>query len=327
MRAKSAAADPIYHCRRFIYHLRMLSVLVLFRNAPAMARQCLLGLFQTFQRFQADGDVEFIFIDDCSAIEHGVIPMLQQFRSGTRSPVQIIRFKEHRHYAFGLACGFSLAQGSKILFVSHDMMLTAPAARMLLQIAATDESLGVVRPTSRSMDGFKQLTCDSPLPLRSYEDILNFSEYVSQYYGTHFVEDPFLIGDAMLVRRSVIDKIGIPDPNYVGFYGDLDYGLRIQRAGFKLATARGAWVHHEGSGGIKEIAKGVPDKLQVLDRQYQAVAHTAYLQFCQKWDPAMSDPYLPVASIDFARLRGITPANPCDYQPPIQINPAECERF
>jgi len=46
--------------------------------------------------------------------------------------------------------------------------------------------------------------------------------------------------EGFMVRRRVIDAIGMPDPTYFIFYDDVDFALRARRAGFRIWAVRDA---------------------------------------------------------------------------------------
>jgi rhamnopyranosyl-N-acetylglucosaminyl-diphospho-decaprenol beta-1,3/1,4-galactofuranosyltransferase len=46
--------------------------------------------------------------------------------------------------------------------------------------------------------------------------------------------------EGFLVRREVIDAIGLPDPSYFIFYDDVDFALRARRAGYDILAVRDA---------------------------------------------------------------------------------------
>ncbi|WP_278259055.1 glycosyltransferase [Nocardioides convexus] len=46
--------------------------------------------------------------------------------------------------------------------------------------------------------------------------------------------------EGFLVRREVVDAIGLPDPSYFIFYDDVDYAIRARRAGFAIHAVRDA---------------------------------------------------------------------------------------
>jgi GT2 family glycosyltransferase len=46
--------------------------------------------------------------------------------------------------------------------------------------------------------------------------------------------------EGFMVRRGVIDIIGLPDPSYFIFYDDVDFAIRTRRAGFAILAVRDA---------------------------------------------------------------------------------------
>jgi rhamnopyranosyl-N-acetylglucosaminyl-diphospho-decaprenol beta-1,3/1,4-galactofuranosyltransferase len=46
--------------------------------------------------------------------------------------------------------------------------------------------------------------------------------------------------EGFLVRREVIDTIGLPDPSYFIFYDDVDFAIRARRAGYEILAVRDA---------------------------------------------------------------------------------------
>ncbi|MDZ4850664.1 MAG: hypothetical protein SGI77_15365 [Pirellulaceae bacterium] len=140
---------------------------------------------------------------------------------------------------------------------------------------------------------------------------------MASYYGLAVQVDRFLVGDSFLLKRSVVDKIGVMDIGYRHFFGDIDYGLRAQRAGFKLVCAKGAWLYHEGSGHARDPHTGKKDS---RDEIVQLTAD-AVTRFCQKWDPSLPLERQSAETLDYERLRDLQSADLVEYNPPLVIDP------
>lgn len=58
-------------------------------------------------------------------------------------------------------------------------------------------------------------------------------------------ETDFVAFFCTLFKREVFEKIGLLDPDYtIGLFDDDDFNYRATKAGFKIAIAMGAYVHH-----------------------------------------------------------------------------------
>ena len=275
----------------------MISVFVLFRNAPHLAAACLDSLRRCTPAFNAAaGGAEFVLIDDHSDDDddddpadpaRAVLPVLQQFQAAAagRDNVRIVRFCEHRHYAFGMAAGLSLCRrdSGHVLFISHDMILTPDCFAALMETAASHPQIGTVRPRSAHMDWARSQALAPPPPTpsggppRSFDEVLAFSAEVRRRFpgGQQWVDWPALIADAVLIKRQLIDRIGVFDPTFPGFMADIDYGLRAQRAGYANVIALGAWLHHAGGG---TRARNEEEARELTQR-----LAASYARFREKW--------------------------------------------
>lgn len=63
----------------------------------------------------------------------------------------------------------------------------------------------------------------------------------------HIRSVDYVFGAAMLIRRSVLERVGVFDEQFFLYLEDLDFSLRAQRAGFKLLFVPEAHVWHAGS--------------------------------------------------------------------------------
>jgi len=271
----------------------VVTVVVLFRNAPRLARNCLRAL-----RGSVGTTVEeVLLIDDCSEPGRDVLPLLTSFRAELatatpRTAVRIVRFRRPMHYGLGLAYALSIARrDTAVLFLSHDMMLTPACLRAMTAVIAADREVGIVRPSSQHMDWAKPLTIAPPAPIETFEAASAFADDVYKQFINGAFEWPMLIGDAMQIRRAVIDRIGVFDPQFPTYMGDIDYGIRAARAGFRHVIARGAWLHHEGNGTAKETATAGGESVLQQGRRMLAMVEESYARFRQKWGEANFPPH------------------------------------
>jgi GT2 family glycosyltransferase len=205
------------------------------------------------------------------------------------------------------------------------MLLTSEYVRVLLSVAALDAKIGLVRGTSPYVDCFPEHMIVPPFQLRNYDDVDLFARYVADYYGLQYVDDRLLTGDSMLITRAALDKVGTFDPRYFGYFGDIDYGLRVQRAGLRNVCAKGAWLFHEGAGAYKQKAEQTQRDYADVHAARMKVVNDAYHAFRDKWDKRLAPDYM--ASVDvipFESLRNVPAPAGGEFQAMITPAPDIC---
>lgn len=303
----------------------MISIIVLIHNTRQMAADCLQSLLAATQALRLDARaVEFVLIDDCSDDASNIPALLKEFRALTEAETQMVRFRRHSHYAYGVAVGLSLARGENVLFVSHDMIVPPACLAALLEVSAMHPSAGIIRPRSQHMDGADKLQLTPPLRSRTVDDVNRFAQLVRKRFGGEMSEQWMCIGDAMLVKRAVLDRIGVFDTRFFGFLSDVDYGLRAQRAGFKVVTAHSAWLHHLGDGFTKAVELAGGDWKVLQDKKHADVAK-AYEIFRAKWGESLPRDWVSIRPADFEKLRAQPRGSADEFQAPLELDAQLCE--
>jgi GT2 family glycosyltransferase len=301
----------------------VISIFLPIRNAAHTARECLNSLAYTFRQLRFQEHVEYILLDDASNPEAQIPNLMLGFRQAVPSEVKILRFPNHRHYTSACAYGFSVARGSQIILVSHDMVVTPDYVRTLLAVAASDPQIGIIRGTSRHMDSSVHGLSPS-IPLTSHADILTFSAYVANTYGLTVADDLVLVGDSMLIQRPVLEKIGVMDQRFVGFLGDFDFGFRAQRAGFRVVTAKGAWLHHLGGGAVgADVSAGRVRPEKVIDGMSQL--ESAYKAFREKWPVPLPPTFAELKAEHLSAIQTCPLPPGADFVSPVSVDPAICQ--
>ncbi|WP_377321498.1 glycosyltransferase family 2 protein [Pimelobacter simplex] len=79
----------------------------------------------------------------------------------------------------------------------------------------------------------------NPLAIRPKTASID-STYATRAEMPPTVEVENVAFEGFLVRREVIDRIGLPDASYFIFYDDVDFAIRARRAGFPIRAVRDA---------------------------------------------------------------------------------------
>lgn len=193
----------------------------------------------------AAGDFELILVDDCSpdkGATRGVFEHARQQRENTR----VFVTDRNIEYSGSLNAILSHAKGDRILFLSNDIYVTPAYLDELLAIINSDPRYGVVRGCANFVDGnVAHQNVALPQPVENSIELFAFAEDIRNSKRGNVRVDEFLTGDAFLVTRAVIERIGTLDPLFYGYFADPDFGLRAQIAGFELVTATGAFAWHD----------------------------------------------------------------------------------
>ena len=261
----------------------MPSFIVPARNNPVLTASCLSTLLVSVQ--QLNWPSEFILIDDESPPAENILDVFRQHRAeAVRHEVKIIRSKKRQHYSGVFSIGLQHATRDPVFFISNDMVLTRTFLEALFLVARRSPFIGIVRGTSNHTDSHPEHQVPiNPAP-QAYGEVDAFSRNIFRQFGNAFVEDQLLSGDAILIQRALIQQIGVLDLRFFGYFGDIDYGLRAQLAGFRLVCAKGAWLLHQGGGHIyQEMTLEKRGLDEVMARRLTMV-DVAYQEFRKKWN-------------------------------------------
>lgn len=266
-----------------------LSVAVPAREAPGLTRQCLGALQFTLRSFP--GQVEVLLLDDASS-DPTIGELFADFRARVPWPVHIHRLPERGHYTGVFNQALSRCQGERIFFLSNDMQVTPSFLNAQLAVLGLAEDIAIVRGTSQYTDSFPDHCVIPPFAARGYEDILAFSRFVFEHHGLAYTVDRLFSGDAVLLKRSAVETLGAFDPQFFGYYSDFDYGLRAQKAGYRLVCAKGAWLHHEGAGHVKDESAREQMSWPAVTARRNQLIQADYLKFRAKWAPEQPESHL-----------------------------------
>ena len=134
--------------------------------------------------------------------------------------------EENAGFAGGMNKGLNLSTAPFVCLLNNDCEVYAGWLDEMIKIAMKEDNIGLVNPQSNTFG------CHEPLSVKDKRG--------------RFIELGHAIGFACLIKREVIDRIGILDEAYEGVcYEDTDFSCRAAEAGFIAVMAEGAYVHHQ----------------------------------------------------------------------------------
>lgn len=156
--------------------------------------------------------------------------------------VKLIDNKTNMGFAKACNQGIRASSGELVLLLNNDTLVSKNWLSNLIRCIKSDSKIGIVGPTSNFVGG-QQLVKAPSLNRHKYN-----KEFTNQSNPHRWFDTDFISGFCMLIKREVIDRIGLLDERFnFGSFEDNDYCLRAMKAGYRLVVAGDTFVYHLGS--------------------------------------------------------------------------------
>ena len=224
-----------------------LSIIILNYNTCAHLRVCLQTLLAEHL-----ADTELLVVDNAST--DGSADMV-----ATEFPdVRLIRSPRNGGFAYGNNQALRLARGETVLLLNPDTLMPRGGVQALVDVLRTHPEAGIIGPKLLRPDGSMHLACrrSFPTPRVAFYRISGLSRLLPKSarlgrYNLTFVdadqpiEVDSVCGACLLVRRAVIERIGLLDERFFMYGEDLDWCLRARQAGWTVRYEPSVVVQHQ----------------------------------------------------------------------------------
>jgi len=163
---------------------------------------------------------------------------------------------------FGKACNqvYKTSLADYILLLNPDTVSEPAVLEGLVNFLEKNPSYGIAGPAQVDKDGHIMKTCGRfPTVKTSFFEVTGLSKLFPKIFTPVPImidwdhgqskEVDHVMGSYMLIRKSVLDKIGFMDEAYFVFMEDMDLSKRFKDAGFKTFYDTSRSIFHEGGGG------------------------------------------------------------------------------
>jgi GT2 family glycosyltransferase len=163
-----------------------------------------------------------------------------------------------RNLGFGAAnnLAFARCQADAVLLLNTDTIVHPGAIESMLAVLQAEPTVGAVGCKLENADGSLQRSCWSfPTPLLAWSEALGLHRLglTRDWHRWHHESEQdvdFVIGAAMLVRRSVIEQVGGFDEDFFLYAEEADWQRRMHDAGWRIRfTPAGSITHLGGASG------------------------------------------------------------------------------
>lgn len=218
-----------------------LSIIIVNWNTKEYLLRCLGSIFKMGERM----DWEVIVIDNGSQDGSG-IEVKNAFPLA-----HLIQNEKNMGFAKAVNQGLQKASGRYILLLNPDTEVKPETMERLVSFMNAHSNVGIVGAQLLNPDGSKQNSIANFPSLTT--ELLNKS-LLRRLFPKKFpgkekdypepIEVDSVIGACMMVRRDILDQVGLLDEEYFLFLEETDWCYRIKRAGWKIYHVPQAEVYH-----------------------------------------------------------------------------------
>ncbi|MGH4138615.1 glycosyltransferase [Clostridium sp.] len=159
----------------------------------------------------------------------------------------IVVILNDENVGFPKGCNIGIAHSQKendILLLNNDTVVTPRWLDNLKTCLYSDEKVGGVGSITNSCSNYQSIG----VPYSDIKDLIPFAEANNVTNPEKWEQKTRLVAFCMLVKREVINKIGVFDERFSpGNFEDDDLCMRIIEAGYKMMLCNDSFIHHFGS--------------------------------------------------------------------------------
>ena len=252
-----------------------LSIIIVNYNVKYFLEQCLIAVQKACSGIEAE-----IFVVDNNSADDSVEMVHNRFTT-----VKLIANKDNKGFSAANNQAIRQATGKYILLLNPDTVVEEQTFHMVCAFMEAHDNAGGLGV--QMIDGKGNFLPESkrglPTPTVAFYKIFGLSNLFprSKTFGryhlgyldkneTHIVD--VLSGAFMLIRKTVLDKIGLLDEDYFMYGEDIDLSYRITKAGYKNYYFPDTRIIHYKGESTKKSEK--------IMRSAQAVC-------LKKWNPSV----------------------------------------
>jgi hypothetical protein len=225
-----------------LFNQPLVSIIIPHWNGKKILKLCLQSLIcQTYPNY------EIIVVDNAST--DGSPDMVKkEFQK-----VKLIINKKNLGWAGGCNVGIKTARGDLIALFNNDAIADPKWLSELVNVIKNSLKIGIVGGVVFYYEP-GDIIDDAGLKMDPITGIVwhvNRGKRLVRLEELQHVD--FVSGVDLLVKRELIEKIGMFDEGYPLYHEETDFGLRAQRAGYECKIVPSAFVQHMGCVTVKKL--------------------------------------------------------------------------
>ena len=255
-----------------------LSIVIVSWNTRELLADCLASFIETL-----DEDAEVLVVDNAS--RDGTPEWVNTHFPGVR----LIENEENAGFARANNQAIRLSKGQFVLLLNPDTIVRDGALEALTAFLETHPDAGAAGARLLNADNTLQTSC-YPTPNLTRELWRLFHLDAIRPYGVYRMEGwpvnqprqvDVLLGACIMIRRSVLDQIGLMDETYFMYTEEVDLCYRIRQAQWAIYWVPEAEIVHLGGQSTRQAPAEMflnlyRSKLQFFQKHYGRLSGTCY---------------------------------------------------
>ncbi|MBA4168368.1 MAG: glycosyltransferase family 2 protein [Chitinophagaceae bacterium] len=173
----------------------------------------------------------------------------EKIRKGNFPHTRLLKSKKNLGFAGGNNWGMRQAQGEYIFIVNNDTEVTPDLLQKLIAPFSKDPEIGVTCPKIKYYSRPNTIQYAGFNPMNNYTgrttSIGLMEEDKGQYNKSRITSAAH--GCAMMVKREILERVGMFAEKFFLYYEEWDWCARITRANYKIWYTADAEIYHKES--------------------------------------------------------------------------------
>ncbi len=222
-----------------------LSIIIVNFNTRDFLKNCLKSIFDQAGKFE-------VWVVDNASSDGSVEMVEREFPQ-----VKLIKNKENTGFAKANNLALKMANGQFVFLLNSDTILKEQTLNKIINFLRNKSEAGAI--------GVKLLNADGKTQPSAGKFYSIFNALIMLVGGERFgllrssplriSEVDWVSGAALIVRKDILDKVGLLDENFFMYMEEVEWCFRIKKAGFKIFFYPDAEViHYERGSSSKSVS-------------------------------------------------------------------------
>lgn len=259
-----------------------LTTIIVHFNTPEETTTCLESLVKTKAN---DFEHRIIVVDNGSKEVYEIPKHLEKYA------IELLRSEANLGFSGGNNVGIKYAMEnydtSYVVLLNSDTTIDPNALSVLVTEAKRKPEAGLLNPKIYFTKGMEFHANSYTKNERGsviwfaggsidWKDVASFHRGVDEVDRGQFdqiTETDFATGCCVLIKREVLETVGLLSEDLFLYWEDVEYSLRVKESGFKLYYVSDAVVWHDNAGSSDGAGSEVSVYYQTRNRLYLALTH------------------------------------------------------